>query len=190
MALIKLFLMAFLAIALPLATTAAGAEVVQVFGLPLGGRPHPAIKVCTFNEIGSDKVLCLVSKPFVSKDGGKLGTLNIPEFKLPEWASYSSAKISLEKNGTISGIFFDTKNAHLADILASIEERFGQPTTSKLTGTRIPMATWELENIFIHASQYDDKCCEVSFRTPEDIAKQRAYWAEQDKKEKSRPRTP
>lgn len=168
----------------------AQAEIVQIFGLPLGGKPHPAIKICKLDEIGSEKALCLVSKPFVSKDGSKLGVLSIPEKNLPRWAAHSSPEISLEKDGTISAIAFSTKNSELSNIVSSISLRFGSPSGSNSIGTRIPSVSWQLDNIFIHVTQWGERCCDVDFRTPGDIAKQKAYWAEHNKNEASRPRSP
>lgn len=167
------------------------AETVPIFGLPLGGKPVKPIPVCKFDDVGSSTKLCFLDKPFVAKDGRRLGSLNVPDKNLPAWARFSTYALSSEKDGRINSISTTTDTPHKFDeIKDSISLRFGAPTSVRETGTLIPMASWELRDILIHITQYGEKCCEISFRTPDDMARQKAYWAERDKEEKSRPLTP
>lgn len=164
----------------------AQAEPVKVFGVPLGGSPAKPLKICPQDRDSPD--ICWVGKPFVSKDGSRLGTISMPTKNVPEWAAYNEFKLDLSRKGTIEAI--EVRIADRCDIntiAASIATRFGQPTKNTLQPEEIfKTATWELKDIFIHLTLANTRCS-ASFRTPEDIAAQRAYW---ESKKVNRPATP
>lgn len=167
------------------------AEPLTVLGLPLGGRPNPPIKICSFKEVGSETVTCFIEKPFTAGDGSKLGTLNLPDSRLPKWAAYGNHKVSLSRGGVIESITVQTTDTtELRSIVESIAIRFGMPTTSETVGTSIPTATWDLPTIFVHVTQWGDRCCDVQFMTPAAIAAHRAFLKKQQTAEDARPISP
>lgn len=165
------------------------AETVLIYGLPLGGAPSPAIKICADHQIGSLTALCWLGKPFQTSKGEKLGRIKIPDEMLPAWAAYASHSASMEKDGTLSGITTRTDSPGKLDVIrVSISSRFGRHTKFK---EGVPTEfIWELPEIYIRLSEIGDMCCEVQFKTLDEIAKNREYWERQAKKEAARPVSP
>jgi len=174
-------------LSLALLHPAAQSEVVKVFGLPLGGPPAKPLKICPENF--DDRTnLCWVDKPFVSKDGSRLGYVSMQEKDLPDWVAYKMIQMQLTPKGTIASLTAELrKDCDINKVASSVAARFGKPTEDHLQPQEIlKTATWELKDIFIHMTLAGSHCS-VSFRTPEDIAAQRAYW---ESKKVNRPATP
>lgn len=165
------------------------AETVLIYGLPLGGAPSPAIKICADHQVGTSTALCWLGKPFQASNGGMLGGIKIPDERLPAWAAYASHSAYVEKDGTLSGITTKTDSPGKLDVIrVSISSRFGRHTEFK---QGVPTEViWELPEIYIRLSEVGDRCCEVQFKTPDEIAKNRAYWKMQAEKEVARPASP
>ena len=152
----------------------AHSEPVKVFGVPVGGAPAKPLKICP-QDLDSP-ILCWSGKPSVSKDGSRYGSVSVPENALPQWAAYKMMKMALTPKGHIA--FLNVQLGEHCDvngIAASVTARFGRPTDNRLQPPElIKIATWEQKDIFIHLSQAGSSCS-ISFRTPEDIAEQRAH---------------
>lgn len=147
------------------------AEPVTILGLPLGGKLAPVPRVCKSSELGQTAVTCFVGKPSKS-ELGQYGTINVPDAQLPKWAVYGTITVSVDPGGALQRVDLRTaeQGVALSEVIASIASRFGAPTARELTGTDIPWAAWELPSVRVRATQWGDRCCDVSFITPKAAA--------------------
>ena len=112
----------------------------------------------------NNKALCWISKPFVAKDGGKLGRVNLPSpDKLPEWAAYASFTASIAKNGVLTEISVQVDDGREKMAIAdSIGKRFGLPISTTLQRTDLAKAEWSGEGIGVFQS-CTSRSCSVRF---------------------------
>ena len=165
----------------------AHSEPVKVFGLPLGGTPARPLKICP-QDLDNRPSVCWIDKPFVGKDGSRFGSVSVPNKDLPQWAAYKMMKMTLTPKGRIASLTVKLdERCDVNGIASSIAARFDKATVDRLhPPALIKIATWELKDIFIHLEMAGSHCS-ISFRTPEDIAEQRAY---NDSQKVSRPLSP
>jgi len=168
---------------------------VAVFGYPVGGRLSAPMRVCTIDELTTNhKSLCWVDKPFVSSDGSKMGTVDLPNpDSLPAWAAYASFRMQFDKSGLLEVITVRDQEGDIylsaQQISKSIISRFGQPTSADLRRGRKPqVAVWTRNDIHIVMQCYSN--CEVKFWSPAAQAKYDKEMAERTKVEKARPQSP
>lgn len=150
------------------AGSAAAADPFTVFGLPLGSKVAQ-LPICPFNT-DLAKTNCWVGKPFVTREGGRMGMVHLAKKdKLPSWAEHSSFNFTVTKGLVLEDITVETRDAsRLNEIVQSIGARFGAPQqTSMKPGQGV--ATWSAPEVRIRM-QCDTKCW-VSFLTPDAQAK-------------------
>lgn len=179
----------YVATLLLLCSHAFAADPVLIFGLPLGGIWDQKPKICPWD---TDKAtsFCWIGKPFVAKDGTRLGSIHFPKKELlPKWAAYSLIEIHLSKTGVIDQIGVNTLNSDEKNIIAqSISARFGLPKNSSLNRTDLALADWSSQGAHIHMMCVDK--CMVGFRSSDAQKKHEKYIAESLKKEAARPVAP
>lgn len=143
--------------------TASAADQVTVLGVPLGGKITPALKVCPFDTDDS-KSICWVGKPFVSKDGTRLGTVHLPNpNSRAEWAAYAGFNIFMAKDGTIDLLKVTVRDVRAKNVIAeSISSRFGLPQTTTLQRDDLAEARWRGEGIEVRQVCIPS-FCEVRF---------------------------
>jgi hypothetical protein len=136
-------------VAAMLASWGVSAEVVTVLGVPLE-QPGKIPGLCSPAEDRTPKAMCWVSKPYVSKDGTRLGMVRLPNpSSRPEWATYATFDVLMGKSGTIRQIkatVAGTDDKH--KIAQSISSRFGLPVWTSLAGPEPSGATWEHRDVF------------------------------------------
>jgi hypothetical protein len=164
----------------------AHSEPVKVLGVSMGGLPAKPIRICPQDR--DSPILCWIDKPIVAKDGSRHAGVSMPEKDLPAWAAHTTADMSLTPKGTIAFLSVDLRKGCDTKLVAeSVAARFGKPTEDRLQPLEIyKTATWELKDIFIHLESAGSFCA-ISFRTPENIAAQRAFNVSQ---KVNRPATP
>ena len=173
-------------------TAYAADSVVPVFGLPLGGK-MPRTKICTVDEISAHKrkAHCWVDKPFVAKDGGKLGSLNMADpDALPSWAVHASFSVSLSPTGTVERVRVESRGSDDKQAIASsISQRFGLPVSTTLPRTDLAEATWLSQGIGIFQRCVRERC-EVNFLSAAELAEQRRTADKAKEVDARRPATP
>lgn len=176
------------ALGLSLLSCIAHSEPVKIFGVPLGAAPAKPLKICPETTHSATPTLCWGDKPFVTKDGYRLGHVSIPGKDLPEWAAYNIIQMGMTSKGIIDSLEVQIRDrCDINSIASSIAARFGQPTDNRLQPQEIlKTAEWELRDIFIRI-QVTGPNCSASFMTPEAIAAHRAYL---ESKRVNRPATP
>lgn len=177
-----------LAIALGAFCVAASAEVVTVFGLPLGGKPAKSFSVC--REVGTREAQPCWLEPPKRSQWGRAGDIVLPDSVLPKWAQFSTAELLIEPKGTIESL--TVRQVTLCDFLGmrtSVGSRFGAPTREQSGRWRI--FEWDRPDIFIQLSEIDGiDGCTASFRTPASVQQQRRHGEDQRAHDEARPRTP
>lgn len=180
-----------LAIAASGMANAAGANSpVPLLGLSLGGK-FPQIKVCSFNQIGSDKTMCWVDQPFVYK-GQKSGTVNLPNSDArPKWAAHAGFHITLNKSGELDKLDVRSANADTREeIMKSLEARFGLPTTVTPLSERIQSAEWKKPPVFIRMLCSYSIGCKVEFSSVQAYASLQSELSARAAKDSARPISP
>lgn len=165
------------------------ADPVTVFGLPIGGKIKKPIPVCPFNT-DTTKELCWVGKPFVAKNGSRLGTLHMPSpALLPDWAAYASFEIGMTKGGELRHVDVTTnRNPDMRAIMESVSSRFGRPTSAKVFSPEYSNWSWDVADLFIHLECLHK--CTASFRSPDERDERRKQHAEWQRVQDARPASP
>ena len=152
----------------------AQAAELTILGQPLGGT----LKVtgnCP-NPGSPPRVACWVSKPYVSKDGARLGYVDLPApDSRPDWAAYAMFKVWLSKSSQLERLQVETVGKDSADsITSSINSRFGLPTAITRLPEGIYAADWMQRDVVIKQLCSRTTGCKVEFITPESWAAQQA----------------
>lgn len=187
----KLRLVALAAALIGIAPGGAQADPITILGLPLGGKLSPMPKVCKFSEVASPTATCFIDKP-TKYERGQYGSLNLPDAHKPRWAMYGSVNVSLSSTGELERITYRTSEdwVKIDEIVSSIGARFGAPTAKELYATQIPWAAWEMPSVHIRATQWGNRCCDVTFITPAAAARDAEDIRRRDAQEKARPLSP
>ena len=168
---------------------ATAAEPVLVIGVPIGGVLTKKIPVCPSNtDLSRD--ICWVGKPFVAKDGERLGTVHLPRPEsLPAWAAYASFELTIAKDGQVRKIRVTAQpERERSAIFQSISARFGTPLVNKPNDGEYYSVAWDRPDIFI-----DLLCaakCYVSFQSRIDKDELLKELAERKKVDNARPVSP
>ena len=171
----------------------ASAEPVTVLGLPLGGKPHPAMRQC--KELPGRKYteqgLCWVYFTPYGK-GGASGMLNVPNpDSRPRWAAYAEFKANVDQSGTLTDFTVVTRDASRADeIIDSIATRFGKPTASNSQPPAKWYAAWDKPEIGISVLCNVSDGCYVRFASAEVAAADRERIKARMKVDAARPISP
>lgn len=163
------FILGLLAAAVCVVTQASETGTL-IFNLPLGGQLKPTPRECTVENIttNNNKALCWVGKPYIAKDGSKLGSVNLPApDSLPEWAAYAGFSASVSKAGQLTEITVKVEDGNKKMVIAnSINKRFGLPISTTLPRTDLAKAEWSGEGIGIFQT-CTARTCEVRFLSSE-----------------------
>lgn len=168
----------------------ASAEVVvPVFGLPLGGNISTNMKTCPSNT-DKAKNVCWIGKPFVSKDGEKLGSVHLPNpDSRPDWTAHAMFEMQTGRNGELQQLKVTTFEGKAKHVIAnSITSRFGLPTESTLPREATSSASWARPDIFINLLCGEQ--CYVSFVSAKAHSEREQRLAENRRKQASRPKSP
>jgi hypothetical protein len=173
-----------------LAAVHVGAEVVTVFGLPLGGRPAKPYTIC--RQVGTHEAQpCWIEAPSRSKEGVR-GVVTLPDKVLPVWAQFAVTDLSLDPKGVIENLGFRfIFGCDFSAMRTSVGARFGAPTTERNAIGHT--YEWDLPEIFIQVTEYDGRAlkgCSASFRTPASMQQQRRERERIREQDAARPRTP
>lgn len=172
----------------------ASAEVVTVFGLPLGGKV-PAFKNCTFNEIGRRDVKCVFDRTALPSLPTRSMNLQLPDAEVPTWVIGSLHLTIDKKTNEIDEIRVRSESSLdsslMASAVASIASRFG-PVSNLLGDPRSPLykGLWLPANdLRIEISGTPNNVLAV-FRTKRAVDRHNNYVRDQEAKRAQQPRSP
>ena len=169
-------------------------EGTTVLGQLIGGK-IPAPRICTMAEVGIEnpKSVCWLGKPFVAKDGSRMGHLQLTnQDKMPKWAAFASFSVHVSKASVLEKLTVTVKvdsSATKHEIATSITSRFGQPVVTTLNRSDMALADWTAHGIGVHLECVLDRCI-ASFSSADAMAKQAREHAELALKEAARPVAP
>lgn len=177
------------ALALPFA---ASAQVVMVFGLPLGG-PLPKLPICRGND---DPVPapCRATTRERSTGGtpAKSATVRIPAASAPVWAG-ATPSLNLDLDGDlIASLKIEAFYVDPGTVNASLSKRFGLPDSHLATAQAVN-DRWHRPDIDIDlfCIREDRRArCTVTFRSAAAAAMHRNELAERDRRDGQRPASP
>lgn len=181
---------ALLLAALTTALPATADQAVPLLGLSLGGK-FPAIKQCTMNQIGSDKVMCWIAAPIRGKDGME-GQINFPNSEnRPSWAANGSFHVTVGSTGNLESLsVYGTKASERAEIVRSIEARFGRSTYEAAAGDGGHWESWKKGPVYISVLCSHRNDCSTRFVSEDGNRKELARMAEVAARKAARPVSP
>lgn len=180
------------AFALAIISGSSYAQPLKFLGLELG-VDRPGFPMCSTadSDARPRKRLCWISKPFVAKNGDKLGSAYIPNEAVPAWATYALYNLHVNRKNAIRGIEADLATAcdgrALGEVVDSISARFGRSTDSR---TPEPLLMrWESSDGYVQLFANQSRC-KITYRSPELQAEVKRQIAEREKDKTSRPTAP
>jgi hypothetical protein len=143
-------------------------DSLVVLGLPLGGKLKTKIRHCHVSELATSvKSACWVSRPYLAKDGSMSGHIEFPDRDtVPKWAAHASYEASVSKNNELMSFKITVHSgSHRDEILESISQRFGRPSSASPINRGLSSATWDKKDIYIHMLNNQSTNCHIEFRS-------------------------
>lgn len=179
-------------LALMLPAFAAGAPVVTVFGLPLGGS-LPKLPPCRSSE-GPVAATCqaAATNTTTGKAAAKSAVVRIPTNSAPVWAGESPTLQLDIIGGLIASLKIEAFYVDPSTVNASLSKRFGPPS-SHFANAHAVQDQWHLPDLDIDlfCIREDARArCVVTFRSSAEAASLRNEIAERDRRNAQRPTSP
>lgn len=179
---------AALVAAMIIAPTLSPAQVVTVFGLPLGGAA-PKLPVCSRAAIGEP----VAATCWADRQPGRATTsaeVRLPASATPVWAGEApSLKLQLV-GGLIAVIAIDAHISAATDATISLGQRFGRPTSHVARDGNL-RDQWDRPDLALEllcARQLE--ICTVTFRSAAAVASELALNAAKSRRDAARPAAP
>lgn len=171
---------------------AARAQVVTVFGLPLGG-PLPKLPICRSSD-DSVPASCRVTsgERMAGSMAAKSATVRIPAASAPVWAGVTPTLHLDLDGGLIASLKIDAFYVDPRTVNASLGKRFGLPDSHLATAEAVN-DQWHRPDLDIDMFCIREDLharCTVTFRSAAAAAARRIELAERDRRAAQRPASP